>query len=228
MSHLKRLAAPKTWPIKRKQSSFITRPSPGPHNLVSSMPIDFILRELLEFAKTKREINKVLNERKILVNNTAIKEKNHPVGIFDTISIPATGDYFRLLFSRLGKFILHKTTKTDAEIKYLRIKNKKILKGGKIQLNFSDGTNMVTEKKDYKVGDTLIVHGKELMKHLKFEKGALIYLISGKHIGKTGTLHEVLSFKGSQQDRIVLKGKEGNIDTLKEYAFVIEKEFKDE
>lgn len=228
MSHLKRLAAPKTWPIKRKLNNFVTKPSPGPHNLDSAMPIDFILRELLEFVKTKREIKKILNEKKILINNVTIKKKNYPVGIFDTISISVTGDYFRLLFNTLGKFMLHKTTKADAEIKMLKIKDKSMLKGGKIQINFSNGTNMVTENKDYNVGDTLIMHGREVKKRLKFEKGALIYLIAGKHIGMTGTLHEILSFKGSQPDRIVLKGKEGNIDTLKEYAFVIEKEMKNE
>ena len=74
----------------------------------------------------------------------------------------------------------------------------------------------------------MIVHGKDVKKHLKFEKGALIYLVAGKHIGKTAILSEVLSFRGSQPDRVVLKGKEGTVDTLKEYAFVVDKEFENE
>lgn len=31
--HLKRIAAPKTWPIKRKEHKWIVRPTPGPHPL---------------------------------------------------------------------------------------------------------------------------------------------------------------------------------------------------
>ena len=49
--HLARLAAPKTWHIDRKSTTFITKPVPGPHGLQSGMPVNVILKEILTMQK---------------------------------------------------------------------------------------------------------------------------------------------------------------------------------
>ena len=37
--HLKRVAAPRTWPITRKTSKWVAKPSPGPHSQEHGMPL---------------------------------------------------------------------------------------------------------------------------------------------------------------------------------------------
>ena len=70
------------------------------------------------------------------------------------------------------------------------------------------------------------MHQNKIKGHLKFEKGAFIYLIGGKHVGKTGILEEIRSFTGLTKDTVTLKTDKGKITTKKDYAFVTEGPFK--
>ncbi len=228
MAHLKSLAAPKTWPIERKKYVFVTKPSPGPHTGEYSMPLVVILRDILKVTHSTRETKKVVAAGKILVNSIPRKEVKYPVGILDTISIPDSSLQYRMLFNPQGQFAFKKITKEQAAVKYVKVRNKTTLKGKCMQLNFLDGTNMLVDKDVYKVGDTLLLHDRKIKQHLKFEKGAWIYLIAGKHIGKKGKLEEIHTFKGSQPDRIVLKRGDETIDTLRSYAFVVDGGFEHE
>ena len=56
--HLKRLAAPKTWGITRKNTKFITKPVPGPHGMQAGMPLSVLIKEILNYAGTTREVKK--------------------------------------------------------------------------------------------------------------------------------------------------------------------------
>lgn len=224
-NHLKRLNAPKTWPISRKKTKWITRPNPGPHKLKESMPLNIIVRDLLKIAKTTKEVKHIINGKEILINKIPRKEKKFQVGILDIIEIPKTKEYFLFLLNKKGKFFLNKIDAKKAEIKNLRISNKKIIKKNKLQLNFSNGNNLLTEKKDYKVGDTLLMNlkDKKILKHLKLEKGATIYLTGGKYIGSIGILEELSSSNKIKNDMVELKIKDKKVKTLKKYAFVIDK-----
>ena len=63
----------------------------------------------------------------------------------------------------------------------------------------------------------------ELKKHLKLEKGSGIYLINCKHVGSTGSLEGIHRFEGSQPDKLIIKLGDKKIETLKDYAFVVDK-----
>lgn len=224
--HLKRLNAPKSWPIKqRKGIKFITKPSPGPHSLEKSIPLDILMKDVLNYAQTTREVKKILNESKILVNNIIRKDHSFPIGIMDTISIPSTNEYYRLLYNEKGKFSLKPIKKEDALIKLYKIKNKTILKGNKLQLNLDDGKNILVPKDGYKVGDTILLEGNKIKKHLKLEKNAMIFLTNGKYIGTVGTLEEIHKPSALTETKIVFKLNNKKFETLKKYAFVVEKEF---
>jgi len=56
--HLKRLAAPTAWYIRRKEYKWAVRPSPGPHSMKTSIPLLYIVRDYLGYAKTAREARK--------------------------------------------------------------------------------------------------------------------------------------------------------------------------
>lgn len=216
--HLKRLAAPKTWHVQRKESVFITKQVPGPHSVSTSMPLVVLLKEVLSYANTTREAKKILNTNEIRVDGKARKDFRFPVGIFDTVEFPNVNECFRMIFNKKGKLDIVKIKKEEAAIKPAKIIGKTMAKG-KLQLNLYDGKNMLVDKGAYNVGDTLLLSLPEqkISKHIKLDKKSTIFLIGGKHIGEIGNVEDIVGRK------IIYKDQKGNlIETSKEYAFVIE------
>lgn len=227
MAHLSRLAAPNSWSLKRKITKWVVRPRSGPHPLKESIPLNLIIKELLDYAKITREVKKILNNGKILVDKKIKKDYRFPAGVMDIIEIADTKESFIVLFNKLGKFILIPTK--NSNIKYCKILNKKILKNKKIQLNLYGGRNMLVKKDDYRVGDTILLDltKKEIKGVLKLEKNAIIYLISGKHIGNVGIFESIKKLRNAP-DQIVFKIKNKKYETLKDYLIIVDKKFEDE
>lgn len=223
MTHLKRINAPKSWPIERKASKFVAKPLPGPHKLQESMPLGVILREILKIGNIKREIKIALNNKNVLVNNVVRKEFRFPVGILDTLAIPELNKFFRLIYNKKGKLNLTEIPKEETHQKILKIIGKTILKKGKVQLNLYDGENLIVEKDNYKVGDSVILKENKIVKHLKFDKDSLVYLTGGKHIGAKGKVVEIKKNLGIGKNVLVYKIDNDVHETLAEYAYVLEK-----
>lgn len=223
--HLKRLAAPKGWPIKRKEYKWIIKPNSGPHPLKKCLPLNIVIKNLLRYAKTTREVKIILNQGRILVNKIARKDQKFPVGIMDVVEAPQLKQHYRMIYNKQGKFRLIPISEDEAKLKPAKIINKKTLKGKKTQLNFKDGTNMVVDKDNYKANDTIIIdmtkEGKErIKKHLKFEKGVTVYLTDGKHIGTRGVIEEIQNM--FQNQTITFKVDSDVYQTSKEYTLVID------
>ena len=166
MTHLKRINAPKTWPVERKTTKFITKPSPGPHRLEESMPLGVILRDILRLGKERREIKIILNENKVLVNSKVRKKFGFPVGILDTLSIPDLNKHYKLVYSQKGKLTLQEINKEESNYKICKIIGKTILKKKKTQLNFYNGENLIVDKDSYKVRDSVVIKYIKILKHL--------------------------------------------------------------
>ena len=115
--------------------------------------------------------------------------------------------------------------KSPMDGRFAKIVNKTIVKGKKVQLNLHDSSNLLVDKDIYATGDTLIIEKNKVKKHLKFEKGATIYLIGGKHKGATASLEDIHLSNNMQKQRIIFKLGKENFETLKEFAFVIDKPF---
>jgi len=219
-NHLKRLAAPRSWPIKRKETTFITRPKPGPHSLKLGMSLGVLIRDILKYAKTTGEVKKILQNRDVLVDGVRRKEHKFIIGLMDVIGIPEIKKCYRVVLDKKGKISLIEIEKDDTSIKPCRIINKNKVRG-KTQLNLFDGRNILVDKDDYNVNDTIIISlpNQEIKKHIKFEKNALVFLTGGKHIGEIGLVEDIIS------DKIRYKNKKGDVfETLKKYAFAIGKE----
>jgi len=222
--HLKRLAAPKTWPIKRKENKWITKPSSGPHPIKKSLPLNIVIKNLLKYAKTTREVKLILNNGKILINKVARKDQKFPIGAMDVIEAPEVGERYRMAYTKQGLFNLIPISEEEAKLKPAKITNKTTLKGKKIQLNLNDGTNIIVEKDSYKVNDTVIIdmtsEKEKIKKHLKFEKGATVYLTDGKHIGVRGTVEGIQST--FQDQTITFKVDKEIYKTSKHFAIVVD------
>lgn len=218
--HMKKLAAPRTWPIKRRDAEFVTRPLPGT-KFELGMPLNVILKEMLECASTSKEARKILNTKNVLVSGRRVKEPRFLVGLFDTISIDEIGSYHRLVLNENGKVGIVQIQKEEGNIKLSKIIKKTMLRKKRIQLNLSDGRNLLVENDPYNTGDTLMISlpDNSIKNHVKLDKGAIIFLTGGKHIGETGIV------QGISRDKITYKGSNGEVvETLKTHAFAIGEE----
>lgn len=219
-NHLSRLTAPVSWGVKRKGIKFITRPSAGAHNLRESIPLSLVVTDLLKFARIRKETKKILNEGKIFVNGKVRKDLGYAIGLMDVISVPSLNKNYRVFYDMKGKFRLLTLEDNEKDFRLVQIKNKTIIAGNKIQLNYSDGTNIVLDKAgDYKTGDTLFVLLKDgsIKEHVPLKKGARVYIIGGNKRGVVGTFEDV------KENNIVVKTSEGSFETAKKYAFAIGK-----
>ncbi len=219
-NHLSRLNAPTSWGIKKKGIKFTTRPSAGAHTLKESLPLSVVVTTLLKYARTRREVKKILNEGKIFVNGKVRKDLGFGLGLMDVISVPSVQENYRLFYNRKGKFTLLALKEDEKDIRVVQIKNKKVIAHGKTQINNSDGTNLLLDKAgDYKTGDTLCLSLKDgkIKEHLSLKKGARVYISGGTKQGVVGTLEEM------KEKNIIVKTEEGNFETAKRYAFVIGK-----
>lgn len=219
-NHLKTIAAPKTWHVKRKSKVYTLRPNPGPHSLRNSISMNFLLIELLKIASIKKESVYILHNKEVLVDGKRRKNISFPVGLFDTISLKDIKKNYRIVMDNKGKFKVIDIEDKEILLKPYKITGKGLVKK-KIQLNLFDGKTLLVDKGDYKVGDSIIIDSvkKEVKDHLKLEKGSVILLIGGKHIGGLGTIEDVVG------NKIIYKIKSDEVhETLKKYAFVVGKD----
>ncbi len=214
--HLKRLNAPKSWLILRRTTKYIAKPLPGAHKLSESMPIALVLKQL-GHAQTSGEAKKILNAHQILVDGRRIRDLKSQVGLLDSISLPGSNEYYRMVFDAKGRLQLVPIQKGEAMLKFCKVINKTAVSGGKIQLNLNDGRNILVDKSAANTGDTLVLQVPEqkIQQHMPLEKGTMIYLLGGKHIGSLGTLDKI------ENDEIIFNKNGQSIATAKKYALVV-------
>ena len=137
----------------------------------------------------------------------------------DSIAIPSVKAYFRVIFNKKGKIDTIKIDEKESKMKICKINGKIMHKKG-LQLNLSDGRNVLADKKECKVGDSVLIEiPKQGIKEIiKFDVGSLVILMGGKNIGKVVVVQEI-------KDK-VMKCKDNDIifETLKEYAFALGKD----
>ncbi len=225
-NHLIRIAAPKSWKIKRKQGNkYIARPIPGPHPIQGAITINFLLRHLLEYAKTTKEIKKIISEKQILIDGLVRNEHKYPIGLMDVISIPKLEENYRLIYNRSGTFLLLPVKKDEVNVKLLKLVRKTIVKKGKIQLTFHDGRNILVDKFDGSVGDSILFNlsKKHVDKILNLDKESLVYLSGGSHVGIIAKVKDVIKAKDLQKPKVLVEIEGKDYITLMEYAFVVGK-----
>lgn len=218
--HMKRQRAPTTWSITRKGSKFVTRPNPG-KSFRLSMPISIVFKTLLKLCKTTKEVNFILGDKEIIIDGTRRRDHHYSVGLMDVISFPSNDEHYRMVLGKNGKLSLVQIDKKESDMKLCKIIQKTALGKDSYQINCNDGRNLLVKKNDYKVGDSIMLKlpKQEIKEHIRLEKGNLICLIGGKHIGEVGIVERitgrVIEFKGNDNK---------NYTTLKEFAVVIGKD----
>ncbi|MFW9807272.1 MAG: 30S ribosomal protein S4e [Candidatus Thorarchaeota archaeon] len=228
--HLKRLPAPRHWPIKRKEDKFTTRVIPGPHPKEHSLTLAVLLREVLGYAENMREVKAILSSNDVRVDGEIRKDARFPVGIMDVVEITSSGDRFRLLPRLKGGLRLVKIDDNEAKFKLCRIETKTMMKGGKVQLGLHDGRTLLLPEgekpSDYRTLDTLKVGipTQKLMKTINLDKGAYAVVSRGKNVGIEGKIIEIEKRLGTHASTVTLEDAEGSrFQTALDYVFVVGK-----
>jgi small subunit ribosomal protein S4e len=228
--HLKRLPAPRHWPIKRKVAKFTTRVIPGPHPKEHCLTLAVLLREVLGYAENMREVKAILSNGDIRVDGEIRKDDRFPVGIMDVVEITSSGERFRLLPKQRGGLKLVSIDDDEAKFKLCRIETKTMVKGGKVQLGLHDGRTLLLpdgeKPSDYQTLDTLKVGipTQKLMKTINLDKGALAVVSRGKNVGIEGKVIEIEKRLGTHASTVTLQDSDGNkVQTALEYVFVVGK-----
>jgi small subunit ribosomal protein S4e len=221
---MKRLNAPRTLKLHRKEDTWTVRPSPGPHPIEKSIPLGLIVRDYLNMADTLRETKRIISTGEIQVDGVKRKNYKFPCGLMDVISIPKIKKDYRVLFDRRGKLTLVPITSKDATWKLYRVENKIIIKSKQIQLNLHDGRNQIIKKDEYKTGDVLKIHFKDknINETFKFEKGTVSMIIGGSHIGEVANIEDIEIIHSSKPNIVKMKGK-AEFSTIQDYVFPIGK-----
>ena len=223
--HLKRLNAPRTLRLHRKEEKWTVRSLPGPHLLDKSISLNMIVRDYLDLCDTYRESKRIIANGEILVDGSKRKNHKFPCGFMDVISVPKLKKDFRILFDQKGKLTLVPISSKDAGWKLCRIENKTIVKKNQIQLNLHDGKNKIVNKDEYKTGDVLNISlkDKKISDVYKFINGNVSMIIGGSHIGQIANIQEIETISSSKPNLAKMKGNK-EFSTLSKYVFPIGKD----
>lgn len=220
MSKLKRLAAPKFWPIAVKKKKYVIKPSPGPHSLEASMPLGMVIRDVLKHADNLKEARGILQKGLVKVNGKVRKSYRFPAGFMDILEI---GDEtYRMLARKNGLYL--KQIDSKEKFKLARIENKVSVGKGRFQLNLHDGTNILAGN-DYKTGDVLVLDAQGKIKSaIIFEPDSTAMVAKGKNMGSVVKIKKIIVTKSSHPNIVVVNINGQDVPVPKDYVFVVGKE----
>ncbi|MFT7615459.1 MAG: small subunit ribosomal protein S4e [Candidatus Woesearchaeota archaeon] len=216
--HLKSIAAPRTWPVSRKESVFVARPKSGkPMEL--SLPLVVVLRNLLKVCETTKQVKAALTAGHIKVANKLRKDCRYPVGLFDVVELVPDAKSYRLVLSEFGRLNVIPVAQKETARSLQQIRDIMLVKGGQTQISLRNGGNVIVDKKDaskYHVGDSVILdETNSIVKHIELKPGVYVQFSGGRHIGQFGTVETI------EHQKIIVKSEKKHIETLKQYAYAV-------
>lgn len=210
--HLKRLAAPKSWLLDLKKGVFAPRPSTGPHNAKECIPVSLLLTDKLGYARTGKEVSHILKEKMVLINGRPRKDERFPVGLFDVLSIPKSGENFRILYNVAGRFILHPISAEEAKFKISVVRKRAIGKKNIPVVYTLDGGSYQFCDQEIIPGDSVKVdlESGRITEFLHLEVGHVALTRRGKNMGCVGVITNIEQ-KGLNEFVVTLKDKNGRV-----------------
>lgn len=222
---MKRISAPRSWDIARKEARFITKPSPGSHPIEKSYSLAVVLRDLLGMVSTQKEVMQVLTRGEVLVDGVARHDPGFSVGLFDVVSVPKEGKAFRLIPSPDG-LVARDIVSTEAGMKLCRVRSKVKVSGGHIQFGFHDGRSLLDDKLAASCGDTIVmkVPVQAVVDSVKLAKGATGLVVSGERAGQVGRIISVKKGRSSRERMVELSLPSGETELPERLIFAVGKD----
>ncbi|MDA8545809.1 30S ribosomal protein S4e [Candidatus Poseidoniales archaeon] len=202
-NHMKRLAMPRSWPLPRKTSIWVTKAAPGAHTLELCMPVVVVIRDILGYAKSTREVRHILHNNLVSIDGRICKDSRRGVGFMDVLTLGE--ENYRCIVDQKGILRYRQISKKEAETKVCRINGKTTVKGGKTQLHLHDGRNILTEDAgEYNTGDSLVLAlpSQEIKEHIRFSDGIKCYLTGGAHVGEFAEVSEYIVKRSSMPNEV--------------------------
>ena len=180
------------------------------------------MRDILKLANSSREVRRILHDGNVMVDGNIVRDHRFPVGLFDVITIPKIDSSYRVLLDRKQRLMLHKVS--DSGIKLYRINDKTNVKGGAIQLNLHDGSNIISDEFSYRTSDSVLVSlpERKVLQHLVYKPGNLALITGGAHSGELATIKEIRKVRSSMPNTVSLRSTY-DFETVEDYVFVIGK-----
>jgi small subunit ribosomal protein S4e len=213
---MKRQKMPKNWPVPRKGKKFVVRPN---FSNEQGLPILVILRDILGIAKTRKEVKKALHDKNILINGRPVRDEKNTAVLFDVITIVPSKKNYRVELTSNGKFQVSEIKQSESATKIVKIVDKKVLKGKKVQLNLSDGKNTLYDKK-CSTGESVVIDlkTKKVQKTIPLKVKSNVLVYAGKHAGKQGKVDAI----DEKNKMVIVNYGENKLNILIKQIMVLE------
>lgn len=195
MSHQKRLSAPKHYPIKRKENSYVATIK-GSRSSESAIPAVVLLRDVLEYAETEKEAKEIIRDGNLYRNGDRVRDIQEGVGLLDVVEIPETEETYRAV--RKGKYLKFIPVE-DGDKVAAKIVDKRE-EGDRFVYRLHNGENYAT-KDEFQTGNTLVFN--DGVEEIELEEGAKVLVTDGKHAGDTAELEEIHE-RGMDEDTAMI------------------------
>ena len=248
--HQKRLAVPKSWPVERKEETYTTKATAGPHG-EEGVPLLIVLRDVLGYVDSKKEARYALGQDSVRINGKAVSDERRPIGMFDILAFVERAEYYRVFPDEGGRLSLTPIDADAARSKLGKIVDKTQVSGGETQLTLHDGeTLLVEDASDYSGNDSIVVSnsgersasdrvsgdepraddGEEIVAQFTYEEGALVTAVRGAHAGRIGRIDEIQVTPGSSANNVQIEayGGDERFETIEAYIVVIDENFVDD
>lgn len=186
----KSISAPKARFLKRRLSVWTIRTKAGPHSGKASIPLGFIVRDMLGATNSMFETKKVLNAEQVLVNGTARNTPQFAVGLFDVVELVPANKKYRVVLDTNSRLVLSELKPKSASEKVSKVLGKHAVKKGVIQLTTMEGFVFMEKKTGIVPGDSIKISlpAKKILSQFELKKGNLVYFTSGKKVSLTGKI----------------------------------------
>lgn len=225
MTHQKRLSAPESWPVERKNQAYTVGSHAGPHD-GDAVPLVVFARDVLGYVENAKELRYALDKNDVVVNGEAVSDHKLPVGTFDIVAFPARDEYYRVFPGEGGRLSLVSVEEDAADNKLARVDDVTHVGGGDVQLNLHNGDNVIVEDDDngYSTDDSVVVDLEtgDVLEHFEFTEGSAVTAVDGRHSGEVGELVGYNVNEGSSDNTVVAELPDGStFETVEDYVFVI-------
>lgn len=222
----KRISVGRERKLHRKTDTWTMKSKAGTHSKNTSVPLGFLIRELLGIAKTAKEARNVINSGGISVNGVARKDYFFNVGLFDVLDIDLIKKRYRLVFDTKGRLVPREISEKGAIEKLSKVSEKRVVKNKQIMITTNEGYNFTGKDFKVNVGGTvkIVLPEKKITSEFAMDKGNLAYVVSGTHVGVTAKITEVA--EGTMLKPRLIHMKHGNdkFMTVAKNVFVIGKD----
>lgn len=185
-----------------------------------SIPLAVAMKDMLKLASTTKEVKQILHTQEVLIDGARAHNHDQSVGFLGSLTFPALKASYRLTINTKNTLVFIPIQSAEAKARPCRVEGKTILGKDKVQINCSGGCNVIVKKDEYKTANTVLIDVEKntITNQLPFEKGCLVFLYKGTHVGHLATVEEV---KGRT---VMLKADDGQVfETARTYCFVVGK-----